>query len=87
MKIERSLITFTSGRTIKANDGIVGLAPDLSISGGYDTRIGWPTWLDPDEDGYVTAEDMRELADHMIEQWTRFKSSLDRANDQHTRSE
>ena len=74
MKIEGDTITFSSGRTAYANNGIVGLGPKMSVTEGYDGGIGWPP-LEPDEDS-LTADDMGELADHMVAEWTRFKATL-----------
>jgi len=34
MKIEKDYITFTSGREVYVNRGIVGLSPELDMFGG-----------------------------------------------------
>jgi hypothetical protein len=47
----------------------------MSVSEGYDGGIDWPSF-DPDRADALTVDDMRELADYMIAEWTRFKSTL-----------
>lgn len=71
-------MTFSSGRELHANRGIVGIAPDLTIYEGYDGGIAWPPDLDPDfpDEEAFTADDMRELADEMIARWTAFRGRL-----------
>ena len=72
-------IEFSSGRVLRVNAGIVGLSPELEPHDGYDSQINWPV---PDWDDYtpqeerLTADDMRELADMMIERWMKFKGTL-----------
>jgi hypothetical protein len=73
MIIEGDEITFSSGRTAYANCGIVGIGPELNISHGYDGDIDWPPLPVADA---LTTEDMRELADHMIATWKKFKKGL-----------
>lgn len=66
--------TFSSGRGLYANCGIIGIAPDLQLSEGYDGPINWPPHeLDSNP---LTAEDMIELADMMIERWQKFRAAL-----------
>ncbi len=82
MKIEGDTVTFSTGRTVYVNCGIVGLGPDLNVTAGYDNG-----WFDPsgeqyDEDDmhdpqshrYLTLAERAELADYMIQQWMRFKA-------------
>jgi hypothetical protein len=81
MKIESDEVTFSSGRKMYANLGIIGLSPDLELSQGYDRSIDWPfpEWRDKDErapERQIDAQDMRELADYMIAQWTSFRDGL-----------
>lgn len=75
-RIKDDRIVFSSGRTACANDGIVGLSQDLEITHGYDGRFKWPPDQLQNEEARLSADDMRELADLMIEQWTRFRTSL-----------
>lgn len=63
MRIERGKLIFRSGRSMSANCGIVGLRPDGCICDGYDGDFDEPS--DP--------EDRAELAQHMIEQWTKVR--------------
>jgi hypothetical protein len=57
-------IIFDSGRRVYANNGIVGLAPDLMVSEGYDGGIDDDRW---------TAAERAELADMMIDLWTQYR--------------
>ncbi len=75
----RSHIYLSSGRKIYAHALIIGIDPKLSVSYGYDGTIPWPVqdwddWTPPE--GKLTADDMRELADMMIERWQKFKGTL-----------
>ena len=74
MEIKGDTVTFSSGRTRYANNGIIGLCPDLTVSEGYDG--GFPIesyeWNKPDEND-LTKEDCIELADFMIAQWQKFR--------------
>lgn len=73
-------IVFKSGRSITPNCGIVGIGPELGVSEGYDNGMDWPPieWGDGvKEEDALTADDMRELADLMIDRWQRFKAGLD----------
>ena len=71
-------IKLSSGRIIYANCGIIGLSPELEVREGYDGTVEWPppTWNEYAKP-YLTADDMRELADLMIDRWQRFKASLE----------
>ena len=61
------LYTFTSGRTVYVNRGVIGLGHDLRITGGYD---GHP---DPDGDPPWTPEECAEIVDMMIERWREWR--------------
>lgn len=61
---------FTTGRELRAYGGIVGIDVDLSVYGGYDDKI--LDAADSSHDPWTPAE-RAELADHMIDLWTRFK--------------
>ena len=67
MKIEGDRITFSTGAWRIANSGIVGLGPDLGVREGYDGEF------DTELPGLTPAE-WRELAEHMIAEWTRFRA-------------
>ena len=83
MKFEDDKIVFSSGRTAYANRGIVGLSePDeggWQISEGYDGGL-WHTgsddWREEGDPNKLSPDDLRELADHMIDMWQRFKVSI-----------
>lgn len=83
MKIEDDKIVFLSGRTAYANRGIVGLRePDEDgwhITVGYDGGLwstGTPYWHKEGDPRKLSPDDLRELADHMIDMWQRFKVSV-----------
>jgi hypothetical protein len=72
-------IKFLSGRYIEAGMGVVGISPDLEFYEGFNGAVDWPPlegWAA--EGNELTADDMRELADMMIERWQRFKETLDK---------
>ncbi len=68
-------ISFSSGRSIYANCGIVGIDAKGVISEGYDGGVEWPP--SKYNGSKLTADDMRELADVMIARWAAFKKALD----------
>ena len=73
--------TLKSGRKFAANNGIVGIAPDLDVREGYDGGVqffdSWDFDCAPGEElkeiNPWTAEDYAELADAMIALWQAFK--------------
>lgn len=75
-------IKLPTGRTVRANCGIVGLddgtGPDgFRVTEGYDGRLDYPAPDDQESGpGDLTAADMRALADIMVERWTRFRATL-----------
>ncbi len=79
IKIDGDKIIFPSGKVAYANNGIIGLSPELEISQGYDgglryERIFRPGVEFPDDD--ISPDDLRELARFMIVQWQRFLLSI-----------
>jgi hypothetical protein len=66
MKIVGDYLVFSTGHREYANHGIVGIAPDLSLSTGYDNP-------GPSADELSPAERI-ELADYMIKQWSAFRA-------------
>lgn len=78
MKIEGDTIIFTSGRKRDANNGIIGIGADMDVSEGYDG--GFYTGPDGEEwhneEDRLTKEDLLELAEYMIDQWTKFKTMV-----------
>lgn len=65
MKYDEDEYTFSSGRRVCSNLGIIGISPNLELFEGYDGRLGGCHKL--------TKEDRIELADYMIERWGKFK--------------
>lgn len=68
-----------SGRVVYANGGIFGLSEDLELTEGYDGSLSsrWPGYeYEPDPEHEFTADEVREIADIMIERWTRFRAAL-----------
>ncbi len=70
-------VFFSSGRKIYANGLIVGIGPgpEFDLHEGYDGGVEWPPTFPEDED-VLTTDDMRELADMMIDRWQKFKATL-----------
>jgi hypothetical protein len=77
--IEDSHFELSTGRRFYANGNIVGIDPDLNLSGGYDNG------LDTEYGGYTSGEEgptfgpwtiaeKVELADYMIALWTRYRA-------------
>ena len=81
MKIEGSKVIFSSGKERYAYSGIIGLSPEMNLTGGYDDRF-WENdinedWEDGDEaSDDLSSSDLIELADYMIEQWGKFKAQM-----------
>jgi hypothetical protein len=80
IKSDGDTITFSSGRTVYANCGIVGISHEpkfneeyYEIYEGYDGTIFWPD-LDEGDPKSVTNADMVELAEMMIERWKSFRA-------------
>ena len=75
-------IKLKSGRTVHAYIGIFGICVDkndggLLVTHGYDGGAAWPPHEDDEADpDDLTADDMREVADMMIDRWSRFRASL-----------
>ena len=63
MKVDGDDLIFSTGKTLYANQGIIGISPDGVISEGYDDGI---------EDNF-TPKERRELADYMITLWTKWR--------------
>lgn len=72
-KSEDELI-LTSGKKLYANCLIVGIDPELNVSGGYD-QGGLDRLYNYDAHEYekIGKEDRVELANHMIALWTKYK--------------
>ena len=85
MKSDDDVLTFSTGKQMPANRGIVGLC----ISDGSDDRLrvyeGYDGTLRMPEDDRSTPErrltpaECVELADKMLEQWAEFRAKYARA--------
>jgi hypothetical protein len=68
-------ILLTSGRHLGVNDGYVGINDELQIAQGY----AGPLEVVSDRDALtpyeVSPAEAKELADIMIDRWTRFKGN------------
>lgn len=76
---QKEIIKFSTGKEIKAFMSIVGICHDLDVSFGSDDSLSTPHDArcaeDADANNYseVTSSECIELADIMIERWTKFK--------------
>lgn len=72
MKIEDEVAIFSTGKMRCANNGIIGLSPEMDVYEGYD---GW--FYEREVDDYfgeaLTKAEQIELADYMIDAWSKFK--------------
>ncbi len=77
---EDGYFVFSSGRRARCYGDVFSVSPDIKeITYGYDGPVNWPPsdWLTcRDKEADLTADDMRELADMMIDRWQRFKGAL-----------
>lgn len=74
MKFEHGRATFSSGKTRAFNQGIVGLGPDDTVSAGFDNYVWDVESGDANaSDDPLTPDDLIELADFMIAQWSAFR--------------
>lgn len=75
MIIDDNKVIFSTGKVMRANLGIIGISPDLSVTEGYDGVFHSPReqWMSDDDYDGLTMEEQTELADYMIATWTRFK--------------
>lgn len=69
-EVDEGVMRLSSGRVLHANLGYVGINNVLEVSAGFDDCLDGLTWCGGDD---WTAEEKRELSDHMIGLWTRFK--------------
>lgn len=75
MRIDGDDVIFSTGKKKYANNGIIGLSPNGSVSEGYDGGF-WNKELDDrdywSEDETLTKPEKIELAEYMIKEWSRF---------------
>lgn len=83
MKYENDGMYFSSGRQHIAIDGIIGLNENQKIVvPTYRDENGDPThflelnFLKPTNCNFLTKEDFAEIADYMIDAWSKFKERL-----------
>lgn len=70
--VAQNTYTLTTGRRFYANNGIIGIDANGSVSEGYDGGV--ETERDWDEEfAPWSGDERRELADEMIRRWERFK--------------
>lgn len=76
MKVEGSDLIFSSGRSLYAHGGIVGMTStdEPEISGGWDNGIG--TAAEAMRIEKLSPEDLIELADFMIARWQAFRDAV-----------
>jgi len=74
MIIEEDTVTFSTGKQAYANNGIIGLSPSGQVMDGSDGAFQLTGELDF-RNGLTESEKV-ELADYMIESWTRYKAPL-----------
>jgi hypothetical protein len=74
MKIKGDKVTFEStGVKQYASRGIIGIDPELNISGGYDDTSISRVWVDSlDDTRELSKEERKELATHMINLWQQY---------------
>lgn len=67
-------IILTSGKRLYANCLIVGIDPEMNVSGGYD-QGGLDCLYNTDSHKYerISREDRIELAEYMIALWTKYR--------------
>jgi hypothetical protein len=69
---DRDRIAFSTGKKVYANLGIVGIAPNLDVSEGYDGSISGPDdgWECPER--RLTPDEAVALGEMMIARWQAF---------------
>jgi hypothetical protein len=74
MEVNGETFTFSSGKEIAANKGIVGINPDLEIYDGYDGQIEVFAYsFEKDSmEPTLTPEEALELSRFMVELWQGF---------------
>lgn len=67
------LLVFQSGRTLYANDCVIGLGPALDVFEGYDGEV---VKFDAPTGTSLTIQERLELANFMIRQWRRYRDQM-----------
>ena len=88
MRLKGELLIFNTGRTVRANCGVIGLGYDGNVYDGYDGHL----WLRGDDKGAwwwkvgdeglgpLTPEELIELGEFMVSRWQKFLSIAQTAN-------
>ena len=85
---DQDIVRLPSGKCFHANRGIIGIAADMEIYGGYDEHISGiesfkrqkenytanPSLFDPPR---LSKEDLISLANYMIHSWTCFRTKME----------
>jgi hypothetical protein len=75
MKVEHDTVTFSTGTTRYAHAGVIGIGNDNDVSEGYDGGL-WSEHEREWTDSTLTKEELIELADYMIERWTKWRATV-----------
>ena len=77
MHTKGDTLIFASRHQVEADAGIVGMTSEGPLEGCV-IRCGYngDMWLASIEDGVLSMEDTRELAEHMIRRWQSFLESV-----------
>ena len=68
MKIDSDDITLSTGKTVYANRGIIGLDPEGDITYGYDGDFS---------SDKLSKEEKMEIADYQVKLWTSYLRTLE----------
>lgn len=74
MKIEGDYAILSTGKRLFVNCGIIGLAPDGGVTGGYDQDLMVDSDVEGDEE--LTPAERKELADYMQRRWYEYGERL-----------
>jgi len=74
MKIEGNVVTFSTGKVVSVNFGVIGIGTDLIVSAGYDNGLYFrgDSLGDDGESDSLTNEEAIELGKYMIDLWNKF---------------
>ena len=67
LRIDGDNVIFSTGKKIYANNGIIGLSPNLKVSEGYDGGI---------DNNELTSEEKLELSEYMLAAWNEYKLKI-----------
>lgn len=75
MQIQGSEVLFSTGKEMYANAGVIGIGPDLDVSGGWDQGFCSQDGYCEEYDESLTRKERIELAEYMIGLWIEFKKA------------